>query len=845
MVHRFLLAGLFVALLLPRLQAGGGSTGWQEQINYQGQLTNLAGTAVADGSHSVVFSIYDQLSGGNLIWSETQPAVVTTSGLFNIALGSVLALPLSTEAYDLYLTLNVDGDGEMSPRQPLVSAVSALRAVKANSADNATSANYASTAGSASSATNATLATNATTAFNALSLSGKTVGNGTLQIVATDATGKISSSVLPTSSGYPLDVAGSSTTYALRATNTGTGYALSATTSSTTLPAAWVDGAKYGLQVRTQTSADGIALEAMGPSGSSRAYLMNLTKNALVYGYAPGVANIPILGEGTHATQGVGVAGLGGFVGVSGAGGTYGVYGISALNYGVYGTSTSGTGAYGISSSGNGVYAQSTSANGLQAFSSSGSGVYSTGSAYGVQGHSSATSGIGVLGNNSTGTSGYGVRANALGTNGVGLYATGAHTGVSATGSVFGMMIAATGTSGVGSSYGGTGIITTGQQSGLYSIGSSYGAVAQTTGTAANNSGLYGYASATSGATFGVNGQTYSTTNFASGVRGTASGATGTIYGVYGSTSSTDGGAYGVYGTALAGVKGIGVYGDGSSKGVYGNGTSYGVYGNSIATGVYGIGAIGVEGYAESSNTVAVKATQADPNGLAIYAWQYGNGDPDSATIVADNGGSSTAIMATSATGVGVSATGGTYGLIAVATSGMAISATAVSNPAIYATSGYSSYTSWVIGQGDGSLSYAYAPTSGYAVYGRTFSTASGRGVYGLADCETCHAGYFSNTSTTAVAGSSGTAVYVGGRIFLGSVAGTLTVSVTTALATTSTLTSNSYVNVGDRVLLTPTKDLGASARYYLSATANGSFTVTVTNAAVNTYTFNYLVVGD
>ena len=58
------------------------------QVNYQGRLTNAGGTAVPDGSYSVVFTVYDAQSGGNSKWTETQ-SVTTSGGLFTVALGAI------------------------------------------------------------------------------------------------------------------------------------------------------------------------------------------------------------------------------------------------------------------------------------------------------------------------------------------------------------------------------------------------------------------------------------------------------------------------------------------------------------------------------------------------------------------------------------------------------------------------------------------------------------------------------------------------------------------------------------------------------------------------------------
>lgn len=65
-------------------------------LNYQGKLTNSAGTAVANGVQNVVFSIYNAASGGSTLWSEswnastmfgttvnTQAATGSTSIIYN------------------------------------------------------------------------------------------------------------------------------------------------------------------------------------------------------------------------------------------------------------------------------------------------------------------------------------------------------------------------------------------------------------------------------------------------------------------------------------------------------------------------------------------------------------------------------------------------------------------------------------------------------------------------------------------------------------------------------------------------------------------------------------------
>jgi hypothetical protein len=88
-------------------------------LTYQGKLLNAAGQPVADGSYSILFSLYDVSSGGTAFWTETQ-SVTTEGGLFNVILGSGTAIAALPEAGTLYLGVKVGSDAEMTPRTRVV-----------------------------------------------------------------------------------------------------------------------------------------------------------------------------------------------------------------------------------------------------------------------------------------------------------------------------------------------------------------------------------------------------------------------------------------------------------------------------------------------------------------------------------------------------------------------------------------------------------------------------------------------------------------------------------------------------------------------------------------------------
>ncbi len=105
-------SGILLLTLLPLTTTAA----FTKQINYQGKLSDGTGASVVDGTYSITFKLYDAPTGGSALWTETQ-SVVVASGLFSTMLGSVSSLDNINFNQALYLTLNVNGDGEMSPRK--------------------------------------------------------------------------------------------------------------------------------------------------------------------------------------------------------------------------------------------------------------------------------------------------------------------------------------------------------------------------------------------------------------------------------------------------------------------------------------------------------------------------------------------------------------------------------------------------------------------------------------------------------------------------------------------------------------------------------------------------------
>lgn len=99
-------------------------------INYQGYLTSPSGAAINNPSVSMVFKLYDAVTGGNLLHTETQ-TVAVSNGIFNVVLGNTTPFTASFAA-PYWLSVAVGGDAEMTPRQPLAASPYALRAANAD-----------------------------------------------------------------------------------------------------------------------------------------------------------------------------------------------------------------------------------------------------------------------------------------------------------------------------------------------------------------------------------------------------------------------------------------------------------------------------------------------------------------------------------------------------------------------------------------------------------------------------------------------------------------------------------------------------------------------------------------
>ncbi len=98
-------------------------------LNYQGVLTDPTGTPVADGDYDITFRLYPTPTGGTAEWTEPQ-TIRVARGVFQTTLGLTEPIPRTIDfSRRLWLSLRIEGSGELTPRVPLSASPYALHAI--------------------------------------------------------------------------------------------------------------------------------------------------------------------------------------------------------------------------------------------------------------------------------------------------------------------------------------------------------------------------------------------------------------------------------------------------------------------------------------------------------------------------------------------------------------------------------------------------------------------------------------------------------------------------------------------------------------------------------------------
>src|SRR3989338_5832469 len=130
----FLFFGSLVTCHVSRVTVAYAAVPWM--INYQGRLTDATGKSIT-GSYTMTFRLYDASTGGTEQWEEEQTVSLAEadSGIFSVILGSVTVLSTVDFNTPMWLSVQVSGDSEMTPRQRLTATGYAMNADQLDSLD--------------------------------------------------------------------------------------------------------------------------------------------------------------------------------------------------------------------------------------------------------------------------------------------------------------------------------------------------------------------------------------------------------------------------------------------------------------------------------------------------------------------------------------------------------------------------------------------------------------------------------------------------------------------------------------------------------------------------------------
>lgn len=109
-------------------------------IRYQGQAVDSKGVPL-EGPYTLTFRLYDAETVGVKLWEETQAGVQLAGGHFSVLLGQVTSLVAVDWSTPCWLSVQVNAEPELTPRQRITSVPLALRAglaEKAHEADQLT-----------------------------------------------------------------------------------------------------------------------------------------------------------------------------------------------------------------------------------------------------------------------------------------------------------------------------------------------------------------------------------------------------------------------------------------------------------------------------------------------------------------------------------------------------------------------------------------------------------------------------------------------------------------------------------------------------------------------------------
>ena len=103
-------------------------------VRYQGQAMDSKGVPL-EGPYTLTFRLYDAQTAGNKLWEERQTSVPLSSGHFSVLLGQITPLTSIDWSKACWLSVQINTDPELAPRQQITSVPLAIRSETAETAE--------------------------------------------------------------------------------------------------------------------------------------------------------------------------------------------------------------------------------------------------------------------------------------------------------------------------------------------------------------------------------------------------------------------------------------------------------------------------------------------------------------------------------------------------------------------------------------------------------------------------------------------------------------------------------------------------------------------------------------
>lgn len=256
-------------------------------INFQARLLQGSGAIVPDGTYDIEFNLYENSTGGSSLWTEDH-SVTVKAGYLSVYLGSDQAFPVLDWSDDKYLTMNVEGDGEMTPRLLLTAVPYAFAAGNSAQLGGVNAANYArrDAANTFTGAPNSFTPNNGTAIFQ-----NSTAANGLLELTTANTRRALT---VKTGSSTNLTIWGTGGIESMGAAIFGDYLQVSGTTNASSF------AGSLGVGTATPTTAKLVVKSTTSNSSSAALNVTNSSDSSLLYVRSDGNIGVGTTSPGSY-----------------------------------------------------------------------------------------------------------------------------------------------------------------------------------------------------------------------------------------------------------------------------------------------------------------------------------------------------------------------------------------------------------------------------------------------------------------------------------------------------------------------------------------------------------------